>query len=240
MHTSQSLILWSIVSFFIGAAVTVPALFWFLRTDPGSQLLRAYIVPPPTWPTVVTDTTQAPLPATLTSTTTPVVVAVPKTYATKSYSDAINSVVQNFNAVDDSYGRLVPLLLTINNKSLAHDYSNFFDLIVQAKALVSQTQSLTVTFSQSISSLSSANQQTSDATTKSQTFQLVSDGSALGSASQTFLTTVNDVLSGSVPSGQQIQTLNDQAKSLGDALTKFNTTAKSILSRFGVASTTHQ
>ena len=137
-----------------------------------------------------------------------------------------------------SYGQLLPLLLTINNKSLTHDYTNFFDLIAQSKLLIAQEKTLTIQFSQAISALASANQVTTDATTKSQTLTLVSQGGALASASQAFLSTMDQVLSGSVPSAEQIATLNTQAQGFGAAVTQFSTTAREIFVRFGQVSTT--
>lgn len=236
MHTTSRVVICFFVGLIAGAAATVPGVLWFLRSETGSQVLRQYVAPPPKWPSVLSESTptQVPtvVPNTTNATTSPIL--VPKAFASAEYHTAINATIATFDQMQNTYTRLLPNLVRINNKSLTGDYSNFFDLVVEAKLDVSYEKDLTAKLAQNITALSAANQTTTDVVTRSSTQTLVSQGTALQTASSAFLQTLSGVLSGSVPTQQQITDLNAQASAYATAATTFAGTAKDLLIHFGM------
>lgn len=235
MHTTSRVIICFVVGLIAGAAATVPAVLWFLRSETGSQVLRQYVAPPPKWPSVLSEATptQTPTVSTATAATTSTIL-VPKSFAGPEYYTAINATISTFDQMQNTYTHLLPNLVRINNKSLTGDYSNFFDLVVEAKLDVSYEKDLTAKLAQNITALSAANQTATDVVTRSSTQTLVSQGRALQAASEAFLQTLSGVLSGSVPSQQQITDLNAQATAYATAATTFAATAKDLLIHFGL------
>lgn len=234
MHTTFRVILCFLIGLIAGVAATVPAMLWFLRSETGSQVLRQYVAPPPQWPSVLSEATPTQTPTVTDAAATTSTILVPKAFAGPEYYTAINATVATFDKMQNTYTHLLPNLVRINNKSLTGDYSNFFDLIVEAKLDVSYGKSLTTELAQNLTALSAANQSSTDAVTRSTTQTLVSQGTALQSASQAFLQTLEGVLSGSVPSQKQITDLNTQATAYATAATTFTATAKDLLIHFGL------
>lgn len=240
MHTTSRVVICFFVGLIAGAAATVPGVLWFLRSETGSQVLRQYVAPPPKWPSVLSEATPTQVPGVLPTNTTNATtspILVPKAFASAEYHTAINATIATFDQMQNTYTHLLPNLVRINNKSLTGDYSNFFDLIVEAKLDVSYEKDLTAQLAQNITALSAANQNTTDVVTRSSTQTLVSQGTALQTASSAFLETLSGVLSGSVPTQQQITDLNVQASAYATAATTFAATAKDLLIHFGLKPT---
>lgn len=214
----------------VGVAVGAVGLVAFLRTDAGAGVIAQYVATQPQWPNA---SPVSQLPATTTAAVQQFIsgqanIIVPKAYATAQYTVALNSSLRTVGAIAASSTQLSNLLITINNQSLAHDYNGFFDLIIQAKALVSVQKIRVAKLGQELTALSVANQQTSDPTTKADTLDLVSKGQSLQTQLSSYTASLEQLLSGSVPSASQIDDLKNQATDLESRATDFANSAKTI------------
>jgi len=225
----------------LGAIAAVPGTFLFLRTDLGNQLLRTYVVPPPQWPnvdlsnTAPSSTVYAPVqpaPQQANGTSTVVVVNVPPADAGQQYSVAINQLVRSFQDIGTTYEQLVPVLTTLNRKSLAGDYTNFFNVVVQAKSLLAQDELNLAQFGQHLTELAAANNTTPDAVTKSLTQDLLAKGAAEQSAFGDYFTALDQLLSGPPPTASQLSDVYAKAAVAESATTAFGAATQALFSHF--------
>jgi len=230
MHIMRSTLLF-LAGAIVGVLLGIPAFVLFLRTDAGASVVRSYVVNVPKWPDIAAQgVTQADIDRLSSASSTEV--QVPAVYATQEYHAALNASLQDIASIGSSYTRLVSLLGEINEKSLKGDFSGFFDLVVEAKTeLLAQRQSNTDLL-RDISDLASANQNTKDAVTKSQTAQLVTAGTALSTAVRANIEAIDAVLEGSVPTTAQIDAMNSTALEAKTALEAFFTALQPIKERF--------
>ena len=241
MHSAVKTILLLLIGMLVGAALTVPALVLFLRTDPGGYLLRTYVMTLPQWPDVNTNDISLPVsqtPATTTAQTTATTstdIAVPKAYATAGYHTALNALAKDVKSFGASYVMLVPVLTTINANSLSHNYNGFFDLIVQAKGMVADEQNDVNNMTVDLNALSSANLDTTDAQTKTMTDSLIAAGGAYRDALVVYVASLNKLLSGSAPTEQQLIDINTQAGAVQSDAQVFDTQAQSLFAHFAAA-----
>lgn len=217
-----------ILGVLVGGAVGAVGTILFLRSDAGASLIAQYITTQPQWPDVnpgqSASTTQAIQEFINGSATIP----VPKTYASPEYAAALNASLRDVATIAASSSELTTLLTTINNQSLEHNYNGFFDLIVQAKAMVATQSDRVAHFGQDLSILAVANQSTTDAVTKSATQDLVEAGTTLQQGLQTFTASLNELLSGSVPTAAQVEALKEQATSLESQAASFANSSKTL------------
>jgi len=214
----------------VGMAVGSVGIIVFLRSDAGAGVIAQYVSTQPQWPNA---SPVEQLPASTTEAIQQFIsgranIPVPKAYASAQYTVALNNSLRDVAIIAASSSELSTLLITINNQSLAHNYSGFFDLIVQAKHRVAVQKAQVARLGQDLTALSVANQQTKDPTTKAQTLDLVTKGQALQTQLSSYTTALDQLLSGSVPTASQIDDLKNQANKLQDLATDFANSAKTI------------
>lgn len=224
-----------LLGLFVGAAAGSVGMIFFLRSDVGAGVIAQYISTQPQWPDIAPQQSASTTEAIQQFVSGRANIPVPKSYASATYTTALNATLRETALIAASSTELAQLLLTINNKSLQHDYTGFFDLIVQAKAQVGIQSSRVARLGQDITALNVANQNTSDPRTKSQTIDLVKQGQSLQTALQSYTDTLNQMLSGSVPTAEQVQSLKDQATTLEPLATNFANAIK-VLEQYLIGS----
>lgn len=238
----------------LGAVIAIPAFVLFLRTEAGGYLLQTYVMTLPQWPNVNTEeldlpansgtpvsgATTTPGMATAAATTTSQGIAVPKAYANAQYYTSINALSQSVRDFGTSYAKLVPVLTTINANSLSHNYNGFFDLIVQAKALLADEKVYVSNISRNLNALSMANLQTTDAQTKTMTNALIDTGNAYYTALATYTASLDKLLSGAAPTADDLIAINTQANAVKNAAAAFDAKAQILFEHFAAAIRTAQ
>lgn len=229
MHMTIARILGAfLLGLLVGAAAGAVGLVLFLRTDAGAGVIAQYIATQPQWPSIAPAQSASTTQAVQQFVSGAANIPVPKAYASAEYTLALNATLRSTALIAASSTELAQVLLTINNKSLQHDYSGFFDLIVQAKAQVATQHERVAVLGQDLTALGAANQSTTDATTKSQTTELIAQGQALQAALQAYTDTLDQLLSGSVPTPAQIQSVQDQATALQSVALSFAAASKAL------------
>ncbi|MEK7109223.1 MAG: hypothetical protein AAB919_02195 [Patescibacteria group bacterium] len=237
MHTGWRTFLIFLIGLVAGLGASVLLVFYLFRSDAGQALVRSYMITEEKWPDVTALVEQSigttSPSAAMRALNVPIVIAVPKAYATQEYGAALNGAVNDLQAIASSTNELGPLLVQLNNQSLGGDFTGFFDLVVKAKILVAGQQTTSARLSQHLTALAAANQQTSDAITKSLTQALLQSGQIVPPALNEYLATLDQVLSGSVPSAALIQDIGAKAKTFSGTLAAFGSDLQKLLSRFG-------
>jgi hypothetical protein len=227
----------TIICFLVGGGLGSAGTVVFLRSDAGVELLRAYVVQPPDWPDVEklvqeklgTTTSLAELAAARTK------IPVPKSYATDAYAVALNSTVSDLKSIGLASTELGPVLAQLNAKGLTRDYDGLFDLVVKAKTLVTQQQVLSNSFARNISALSAANQATADVQLKSLTQQMTTVAEVVSKDLADYLRNLDAMLSGNMPTNEQILTLGQSATKLSVDIEAFMDVFNEILIRLTTA-----
>jgi hypothetical protein len=216
-----------LLSVIIGFAIAAGAIYVLALTPGGQGLMRDFLV-------IQTAKREAALP-TATASSTPVyktgILPIPESYATTDYFTAINNVLSDIALVNNANMALAPLLTKLDAKTISCSYDGFYDLMGQARALSNQNQALAAQFIIHMTALAAANTETKDAITKSDTQTLITAGQALGSALQTYATSVQNILYGNTPTTAQIAEVQSQVNTAqGDAQT-FADALKPLLQR---------
>lgn len=233
MHISLRYTVFFIVGALIGIALGAVGMVLFLRTDAGKVVIQQYVATQPQWPSIAPGQSASTTELIQNFLSGAMTVPVPKAYATVAYAEALNAALRDVAVVAASSTELSNVLIQINNKSLARDFSGFFDLIVKAKLMVAAQQSAVQSFGQDLSKLAAANQLSTDAVTKARTQDLLTKGTAFQKALQTYLDSLNLLLSGSVPTASQISDIKTQSASLETLGVDFSLAAKTLEEHFG-------
>jgi hydrogenase maturation factor HypF (carbamoyltransferase family) len=235
MNTARALGI-LLIGLVVGAAAGGVGTVALLRSDVGAGLIAQYISTQPQWPDVGggVDIKQAQAAAqdVIAGTAT---LPVPKAYGTQQYGVALNTSLRQVAIIASSSAQLSTLLIAINNKSLAHDYTGIFDLVVEAKSDIAQQKDQVATLGQDLAVLSQINQSTPDATTKSATQDLIAKGNQLQVSLTTYNATLAKLLNGAVPTTQQIDDLKAQATALQGYATEFTAAAQTLEQHFSAA-----
>lgn len=219
----------------VGAAVALPGMIFFLRSDAGLSLLRAYVAPQPEWPDVTVTSASNIVEVTNKLAVGNILIGVPKLYAGAEYSAAFNGALREVAMIATSSQKLVGLLTTINSKSLSRDYNGLFDLVASAKNIIAQQRSAVARFSQQLTALSAINQQTPDAQTKALTQDLYAKGVVFQASLEAYVSAVDGILSGSVPTAKQIADMNAAVTDAGLKGTEFSAAVTVLTSYFATA-----
>jgi hypothetical protein len=231
-HSGIGLFLLGMCAAFVVSGI---GLFFLYATPWGNVFLRTYVIQQPEWPDVdaVEEgiTFKGPT-ATPVSAGQEVKILVPKAYASEAYYAEINAVVRSFNAFGSSYTQLAPLLDAINQKSLANDYRGFFDLIFEAKTLIRAQEAALTAMAGHVASLGVANQSTPDAVTKSLTADFIAASNASNTTLVAYVRALDQLLSGSIPTAQQLLDLQEQGRAAKAAVDSFMAALQPLLDRF--------
>jgi hypothetical protein len=215
----------------LGAMAAVPSMLFFLRSDAGLSVLRAYVAPQPEWPDVNVSSASNTSEVTKLASGA-IVVGVPKIYAGAEYANAFNGVLREVATIATSSEKLVTLLTAINAKSLARDYNGLFDLVVEAKGFIAQQKASVGRFSQQLTALSAANQTTPDTQTKSLTQDFYNKGLAFQSSLEAYITALDGLLSGAIPTAAQMKDVETKVADTTQKGLAFSESMKQILARF--------
>lgn len=217
-----------ILGLVVGAIVGAVGMVLVLRSDVGAGLVAQYVATQPKWPDVSVSQSASTTLAVQQFISGQANIPVPKSYATQAYTAALNATLRDTGLIAASSTELAQLLSTINQRSLEHQYSGFFDLIIQAKGQVATQRARVSQLGQDLTALSAANQDTTDATTKSQTADLITRGQSLQTGLSSYTDALEELLSGSVPSAAQVQALKDEATRLEALATDFSNATKAL------------
>jgi hypothetical protein len=226
-----------IVGALAGALLLLGAEFFLLRTSFVQGFLRSYFASIQT-AALPADTTNTEVPHVPLLTTASTTIAVPKAYANQAYFDALNSVVATYNNIIATAAQLAPVMLQINTQATSGNYAGIIDLAVKAKILLAQETSYTASFAQYLTALSVANQATQDAQTKSLTDTLLDLGQRSQSDLSVYFQLLNGLLSGSVPTQEQIQKTTTQSRTVVADVSAFKDALTPLLQRFQAAANT--
>lgn len=228
--------MWYVLSLVLGVVLgimaAVPGMIFFLRSDAGLTVLRNYVAPQPEWPEVNVPASTDATAQVAKFAEGAVTIGVPRVYAGAEYSVALNGAVKEVALIATTSQRLVTLLTQINAKSLSRDYNGLFDLVADAKGLISQQEGSIVRFHQSLTALSAANQTTPDTQTKSLTQELYTKGLDFHASLQVYVAALDTILSGSVPTAQQIKDMDTAVANATQKGAAFSDTMKLLLQRF--------
>jgi hypothetical protein len=226
-------VLWFVAGLLIGVVAAVPALIFFLRSDAGAGIMAAYLTVSPPLPNVTVDQSSGTV-------VVPQLVSgaagipVPKASATPEYAAALNATVRDIVVIAASSTELSAVLTRINNQALTHTYDGLIDLVVDAKARIA-AQGLRVSqFGADLTALSSASQKVPDAVTKTTTLDLVAKGQALQASLQTYTQSLDALLSGAMPTQQQVDGIKSQSATLEAHASDFVAVIQSLERHFGV------
>ncbi len=239
MHTGIRTALIFALGLFGGLALAVPILFFALRTEAVQGLIRSSVVASQTWPDVTTLIQQAgggspeQTKAALDLLSAKLSVVVPSSEGTAEYAVALNGLFADLQAIASSTNQLGPLLVQMNSQSLSGDFTGFFDLVYRAKVLVAQQKAISAQFSQHLTALSAANQKTPNAVTRSLTQALLAAGQPVPVDFNSYLSTLDQLLSGSVPSAALIADMGAKAGVFSKDLEVFGASLQQLLVRFG-------
>lgn len=247
MHTGLKLTLVFVLGILVGLIVAVPGALFLLRSSFGQSIVRSYIVQPQSWPDVTTLVQQSG--GTLTPAqqqilqevlTTSLGIKVPTQYASAEYANALNNVFGDLQKIATSTNELGPVLIQMNNQSLAGNFNGFFDLVVKAKLLVAEQKGISTNLAQDLSSLASANAKVNDAVTRSLTETFLADSTEAPRDLNAYLASLDQILSGSVPSVGQIDDMGAKATVFTKDLSVMGGSFQKILAHFGSAQTSGQ
>lgn len=136
-------------------------------------------------------------------------IIVPKKLVTQDYYLLINKVVNELQQVQmDHNEKILPLMNEIKQKSGSQDFNGLFDLIIQARSEIKGSSALLATTIADIASLKTANDAgTTDEDLHNETGSFLASANTFSAAFSAYLSTLNDTLSGSVPTQSLLDTL---------------------------------
>lgn len=162
---------------------------------------------------------------------TDILISIPEKLVGADYNLFINKVVNGLNQVGINNSTIIlPLFDAIKQKSSARDFGGLFDLIIQARGEIKKNNDLLATTLKDISSLKKVNNETvSDADIRGQTTVFLTSGDAFTQTFIGYFATLNETLSGSVPTQALFDKLAGQITSLRDAGSSFKSELDTLL-----------
>ena len=162
---------------------------------------------------------------------TDILISIPEKLVGADYNLFINKVVNGLNQVGINNSTIIlPLFDAIKQKSSARDFGGLFDLIIQARGEIKKNNDLLATTLGDISSLKKVNNETvSDADIRGQTTVFLTSGDAFAQAFIGYFATLNETLSGLVPTQALFDKLAGQITSLRDAGSSFKSELDTLL-----------
>ncbi len=160
-----------------------------------------------------------------------ILISIPGKLVGADYNLLINKVVNGLNQVGINNGAtLLPLFDTIKQKSVARDFNGLFDLMIQARDEIKKNDDLLATVREDIATLKKVNDEhIKDADIRRQTAVLLISGDALAQAYTDYFATLNETLSGQVPTQALFDRLAGQITSLRDAVSSFKSELDALL-----------
>lgn len=237
MHSTKALIGGVVAGILVGAALAVLGMFVLVRSDAGQQMLRSYYTAQAQQEIIKNATTATPQGngTSGVASSSVAVVLVPKAYATQNYYLAINGTVNAYNTIAADSEKLAPLLITIRSRASSGDFDGIVNWVIEARTTINDVQRATAQFNQGLSALQVANQTTTDATTKSLTYDLIALGGPLHSDFDQLWILLAATLDGSGPSAQVLADISAQQQKVTADSAAFSAKVKELLARFEAA-----
>lgn len=183
-------------------------------------------------PTVTTSALSFPNPSTQKPPDLKVNILLPKKLVSQEYYLLINKITNGLTqALANNNATLLPLMNAIKQKSSVGDYSHgFFDLVFQAKGEIKKNNDLLAAARTDIAAMKKVNgESVKDQDIYAQTNAFLVSGDTFVQAFADYLATLNETLSGSIPTQSLLDKLATQVTSLGTAGTAFQTELKTLL-----------
>lgn len=210
---TRKIVLVSIIAVLVGALVGALAMFLSFRTT----LENAVFFNPPepgatqklSYPNPTSDQN-----AFVASTTTNIV--LPKGLVGQDYFLLMQKIANELQQVGVSnISTLVPLMNTIKQKSISGDFNGFFDLITQAKNEIRRNTIILTSTRQHIAALRTLSEGTvKDDDVRKQTGVLLDASDVFVTEFNGYFTTLNETLSGSIPTQDLLDRLARQVTSV--------------------------
>ncbi|MDE2071304.1 MAG: hypothetical protein KGI70_01050 [Patescibacteria group bacterium] len=216
----------TLLVFVLSTALDAGVLYWAGTTPQGQRMLRDFLVAHYQAP-------QAPASIPQATSSQQAYFPIPKEDATEDYYLAFNNVLRDTYQLNDVNTQLGPVLDQLNQLTLSCRYTDFYDLITEARQLANRNSTLAAQFNLHISALGEANVKTSDALIKSTTNSTVTAGQALGGALTTYAAAIQDLLYGDTPTSAQLSDIQNKVAALEGASQNFADALKPLLQRIG-------
>lgn len=160
-----------------------------------------------------------------------ILLSIPEKLVGADYYLLINKVVNELNQVGiNNNATLLPLFDTIKQKSIARDFNGLFDFIIQAKGEIKKNNDLLAATREDITALKKVSDETvRDADIRRQTDVFLTSADTFIQAFTDYFATLDETLSGPVPTQTLFDRLAGQIISLRDAGSFFRLELKSLI-----------
>ena len=156
---------------------------------------------------------------------------IPEKLVGGNYNPLVTKIVNGLNQVGiNNNATLLPLFKTIQQKSTARDFNGIFDLIIQARGEIKKNNDLLAAALEDIAALKKVNDETvRDADIRRQTAIFLTSAGTFVQAYTDYFATLNETLSGSIPTQALLDKLTGQITSLRDAGSSFRLELNNLL-----------
>lgn len=143
-------------------------------------------------------------------------IILPKKLVSENYYLLINKIVNElWRAGANNNDTILPLISTIKQRSAAQNFNGIFDLIVQARSEIRKNIDLLTAMGADIAALQKENDaNTGDTGLRSQTDSFLISADTFVRAFSDYYSTLNETLSGSIPTQNLLNTLADKITTL--------------------------
>ena len=162
---------------------------------------------------------------------TDILISIPEKLVGADYNPLINKVVNGLNQVGINNSTIIlPLFDAIKQKSSARDFGGLFDLIIQARGEIKKNNDLLAAAREDIVALKKVNDgDVGDADIRRQTDIFLTSAGTFVQAFTDYFATLNETLSGLVPTQALFDKLAGQITSLRDAVSSFKSELDTLL-----------
>lgn len=219
--SKNKLLLAAIVGVVAGALLGVGTMFYFFR---GSIFLNV----PEVGNATILSYPQDQKAPTLSQGTN---IVLPKKLVSKDYYLLINKIINELGEVGaNNNNTVLPLMNTIKQRSAEQNFNGILDIIVQAKGEIKTNIDLLGATNADIAALQKENNaSTSDTDLRSQTVSFLASADTFVRAFSDYYSTLNETLSGSVPTQSLLNTLADKITALQDSGSSLQSELNSLL-----------
>ena len=162
---------------------------------------------------------------------TNILFSIPEKLVGADYNLLINKVVNELNQVGiNNSATLLPLFNTIKQKGAARDFGGLFDLVIQTRDEIKKNNDLLATAREDIVAMKKVNDESvGDADIREQTTVFLTSGDIFVRTFTDYFATLNETLSGSVPTQALLNKLAKQVISLRSASSSFKSELNALL-----------
>ena len=162
---------------------------------------------------------------------TSILISIPEKLVGEDYNLLINKIVNGLNQVRISNNTtLLTLFDTIKQKNSARDFNGIFDLVIQARGEIKKNNDLLAAAREDIVAMKKVNNEgIKDADIRRQTVIFLTSGDTFVQAFTDYFATLNETLSGSIPTQSLLNKLTEQITSLDSDSSSFKSELSALL-----------